>query len=118
MENTEQTDGQELFYVNAVIQLSAIFAFQQFAVIWPLYIIVALISILIVIQTLGAAALFAQITPTKVSTRKTKGINIMISLLYMISCYHIYLIGFTGFALVGAAHCAIHFLANVLGAIK
>jgi len=121
MENTEEKQDRQLFFfVNAAIQLSAIFAFQQFAVLWPLYIVMGLLSIIVVLQTLGAAAAFSQIVSesTKISTRQTKGINILISLIYMVSCYNIYLIGFVGFAWVAATHAVIHLFTNVLGAIK
>lgn len=121
MENTEEKQDRQLFFfVNAAIQLSAIFAYQQFAVLWPLYIVMGLLSIIVVLQTLGAAAAFSQIVSesTKVSTRQTKGINILISLIYMVSCYNIYLIGFIGFAWVAATHSVIHLFTNILGAMK
>lgn len=121
MENTEEKqDTQLFFFVNAAIQLSAIFAFQQFALLWPVYIVMVLLSIVIVLQTLGAAAAFSQIVPKSemISTKQTKGINILISFIYMVSCYNIYLIGFVGFAWVAATHSVIHLFTNILGAMK
>lgn len=114
----KSNNHQALFYANAAVQLSVIFAFQQFGVTWIVYILVAVISILIAVQTLGAAAVFAQIVPEKTETKKIEGINFLISLLYMVSCYHVYLIGLVGFAWIGAAHSVIHLLTNILGAIK
>lgn len=117
----EKQNSQAFFYLNAFIQLSAIFAFQQLAIIWPLYIVIALLSVIIAIQTLGAAILFsgaAAIPNTKVKSSNTSGINVIISLLYMISSYHIYTIGFVGFAWVAATHSVIHLLTNIFGAIK
>jgi hypothetical protein len=81
----------------------------------------ALLSVIIVMQTLGAAILFsgvAAIPHTKVKVSNTGGINIIISLLYMISSYHIYMIGFVGFACVAATHSVIHLLTNIFGATK
>jgi len=117
----EKQNSQAFFYVNAFIQLGAILAVQQLAIIWPLYIVMALLSIIIAIQTLGAAILFsgaATIPHTKVKASNTGGINILISLLYMVSSYHIYMIGFVGFGCVAATHSAIHLLTNIFGATK
>lgn len=117
----EKQNSQAFFYINAFIQLSAILAFQQLTIIWPLYIVMALLSIIIAMQTLGAAILFsgtAAIPNTKVKASNTGGINILISLLYMVSSYHIYMIGFVGFGCVAATHSVIHLLTNIFGAIK
>ena len=115
-----QEKTQVLSYVNAGIQLFAVTAFQQLGLIWPMYIIMGLLFILIAMQTIAAAAAFSQIVPTQSfdKDRAGTGIGILMCLLYMISCYHIYLIGFIGFAWVSFAHLLIHLFANILGAIK
>jgi hypothetical protein len=121
MEEQKQ-NSQVFFYLNATIQLCAVFAFQQLAVIWPFYIVMAMICIVIAIQTLGASVAFSGfgLTPpaSKVIVANTAGINVLISLLYMVSSYHIYLIGFVGFAWVAATHSVIHLLTNLMGASK
>lgn len=118
--STEQnTNGQALFYINAAIQLSAIFAFQQLGLMWPLYITIGLLSIVILLQTLGGAIAFSGIgLKGEVKVASTGGINILISILYLVSSYHIYLIGFVGFAYVAATHSVIHLLTNIIGASK
>jgi hypothetical protein len=119
MMETENKNSQSFFYANAFIQLCAIFAFQQFGIVWPLYVIIVMLSTLIAMQTIAAAGAFSQIVPEKkVSTRPSAGINILVSVLYMISCYHIYIIGFVGFAWIAASHSVIHFFTNILGAMK
>ena len=118
--STEQnTNGQVLFYINAAIQLSAIFAFQQLGLMWPLYITMVFLSIVILIQTLAAALAFSGVgLKGEVRVANMGGINILLSILYLVSAYHIYLIGFVGFAYVAATHSVIHLLTNILGASK
>jgi hypothetical protein len=115
----EKSNSQVFFYVNAVIQLSAFFAFQQLGIIWPFYIIMGMISIVILLQTLGGAVAFSGVSlKIKAKVSNTSGINIIISILYFLSSYHIYLIGFVGFAWIAATHSLIHLLTNILGASK
>ncbi len=109
--------GQAFFYINATIQLTAILVFQQLAVIWPFYIVMAMICIVIAIQTLGAALAFSgALLPSSAKVASSGGINVLISVIYIVSSYHIYLIGFVGFAWVAATHSVIHLLTNILGA--
>lgn len=118
MEKPEE-NSTVAFYVNATIQLCAVFAFQQLGLIWPLYIVMAMLSIVIAIQTLGAGISFSGIK-LKPSTKvpSTGGINVLISVLYLVSSYHIYLIGFIGFAWIAATHSVIHLLTNIIGTSK
>jgi hypothetical protein len=111
--------GQVLFYANATVQLSAFFAFQYLGLIWPFYIIIGGISFIIAIQTLAAALAFSGVGLNgEVRVANTGGINILLSILYLVSSYHIYLIGFVGFAWIAGTHSVIHLLTNILGASK
>lgn len=115
----QKQNTQAFFYLNAFFQLTAILVFQQFGITWLLYIVMAMIGMMIAIQTLAAAISFSDsILPSKVRVANMGGINILISVLYMVSSYHIYLIGFVGFAWFAAAHTVIHLLTNILGASK
>lgn len=114
-----QEKTEVLAYLNAGIQLFAITAFQQFGLIWPVYVVMALFFVLIVLQTIAAGAAFSKIIPPQSDDdHQSKGISILISLLYMVSCYQVYLIGFVGFAWLTFAHLLIHLFANIFGAIK
>jgi hypothetical protein len=109
--------GQVLFYANSAVHLSSFFAFQYLGLIWPFYITMGIISFIIVIQTLAAALAFSGVgLKGEVKVANTGGINILLSILYLVSSYHIYLIGFVGFAWVAATHSVIHLLTNILGA--
>ena len=109
-----------LFYVNAAIQLGAILLFQHMGLLWPLYIVMGMISILIVVQTLAAGFVLSNAASlvTSKSKRSSRGIGILISFIYIVSCYNIHLIGFTGFAWFAFAHILIQLFANVFGAMK
>ena len=105
--------------MNAVIQLSAILAFQQLAVIWPFYIVMAMICIVIATQTLGAGIAFSGLKLKDTASRaQPGGMHILISILYLVSCCHIYVIGFVGFAWIAGTHSVIHLLTNLIGASK
>lgn len=111
---------QAYMIINAIIQLGAIFAFQYAVIVWPLYIVMVMLGLLIAVQTLGAGFAFSSISEVKTERNKknNSGLGILISFIYMISCYHIYLIGFISFAWFAFAHVIIQLTANFFGAIK
>ena len=108
------------FYVNAAIQLGAILLFQHMGILWPLYIVMGMLSILLVVQTLAAGFVLSSAASIVTSKNKTssRGIGILVSFIYILSCYNIYLIGFVGFAWFAFAHVLIQLFANVFGAMK
>jgi hypothetical protein len=128
MEETEQVKSAPytFFIANAAIQFGAILAYQNMMIIWPLYVVMGFLSLLIVLQTIAAGSAFAYIIPTneedaerkKERNLNTSGIRILISIIYMVSCYHIYLAGFVGFAWFALAHVFIQFFTSVFGVIK
>ena len=119
MEEKLDNNRHIFYYTNAGLQLCAIFAFHHFGVIWPFYIIMAMLSIVILLQTLGGAITFSGIgLKGDVKVENSGGINIIISILYLLSSYNIYLIGFVGFAWIAATHSVIHLLTNIFGASK
>lgn len=121
MENTEQKqESYFFFYLNAAIQLTAIFLYQNMLIVWPFYIVMGMLGILIFMQTIAAAAVFSNAIDVKLPKDKKPGagIGILISIIYMVSCYHIYLIGYIGFAWFASAHVIIQFFGIILGAMK
>ena len=113
----QNSNSQILFYSNAAVQLSAIFAFQQLGLMWPLYITMGFLCFMILLQTLASALAFSGVgLKGEVRVANMGGINILLSILYLVSSYHIYLIGFVGFAWIAATHSVIHLLTNILGA--
>lgn len=100
---------QTLGLLNAAIQLIAVLLYQYLALVWPLYFVMGMLAILIFMQTVAAGVAFSYIEVEK----KTKPANalgstsFLVASLYFLSCYHIYLIGYTTFATIAAAHAAI-----------
>lgn len=94
---------------NAIVQLAAIFSYQYLAIIWPLYVIMLMLALLIFLQTLAAGAIFARIYPTKKDgIENVNGVlTLLVAVLYFTSAYHIHLIGFTVFASIAVAHITI-----------
>lgn len=121
MEDTEQKqESYFFFYLNAAVQLSAILLYQNMLIIWPFYLVMGMLGILIFAQTITAAAVFSNAIDVKLPKEKKTGtgIGILISIIYMVSCYHIYLIGYVGFAWFALAHVIIQFLGTTFGAMK
>jgi hypothetical protein len=98
-----------LAVVNSTIQVGAILSYQYFALVWPLYIVMGFLTLLIIMQTIAAGALFSGSIAEKKEIANVDGFstNFILTILYMLSCYHIHLIGYTVFASIAVAHTAI-----------
>ena len=121
MEDTEQKqETYFFFYLNAAVQLAAILIYQNMDIVWPFYLVMGMLSVLIFMQTIAAAAVFSNAIDVKLPKEKrtSPGIGVLISIIYMVSCYHIYLIGYVGFAWFALAHVIIQFLGTTFGAMK
>lgn len=121
MEDTEEKqESYFFFYLNSAVQLVAILLYQNMAIVWPLYLVMGMLGILIFMQTIAAAAVFSNVIDIKLPKEKKSsgGIGILVSFIYMVSCYHIYLIGYVGFAWFALAHVIIQFLGITFGAMK
>ena len=107
--------------VNALIQISALLAYTQFEIFWPYYIVMALICLLIFVQTIAYPAAVAN--PEKLSLHKLKyqrdlKMNFLVSLAYMISCYQLYITGFTILGVIGFMHAVMLAITVMFRSIK
>lgn len=101
---------QNLATINAAVQLTAVLSFQYFSFIFPLYAVMIMLSLLIFFQTIAGAVTFAGIKVEKSDknqTPKKPMITFLVAVLYLLSCYHIHLIGYSTFALIAATHATI-----------
>lgn len=100
---------QTLGLSNATIQLAAVLSYQYLALVWPLYVVMIMLGLLIGMQTLAAGVAFSYIEIEKKSKSANSlgSISFLVALLYFLSCYHIHLIGYTIFAAVAATHVSI-----------
>jgi hypothetical protein len=119
-ENKEevQKSSATLLVINAGIQFAAFFAYTQYAVFWPYYIVIGMLSILILIQTIAAAAVWAGYPNEKMIKKTDNGMLFLISLFYMVSCYQLYIIGYTFFSVVAFTHVTLISLASIFRSIK
>lgn len=78
------------------------------------------LTLLIVMQTIAAGALFSGSISEKKEVESVDGFgtNLIVAVLYILSCYHIHLIGYTVFASVAVAHAAILMSTVFFGWIK
>lgn len=105
---------------NAMIQIGAILSYQYFVFVWPMYFVMGMIITLGVMQTMAAAYVLGD-SSYKQETEKTYQSDpsqILIGLIYMISSYQIYLLGFEIFAGFALAHSFIYTLIVFYRGIK
>jgi hypothetical protein len=119
-ENKEeiQKSGTWLMVINAAIQFAAYFAYTQYAIFWPYYIVIGMLSIVILIQTIAAASAFAGYSESKSKRVHDNKMIFLISLVYMLSCYQLYTIGYVIFSVIAFTHVVIIFFAAIFRSIK
>lgn len=103
---------------NALIQLSVIFAYMNLALVWPLYITIVLLSILIAVQTISAGAFFSGNVKEKATTTEADRMSFVVVLAYFLSCYVLYIAGFQVFSIVAATHVTISLFSITFGALS
>lgn len=115
-----QKGNPYMMVINAAIQFTAFFSYTQYAFFWPYYIVIGMLSILILIQTIVAAGAFAGYNNKTESKSKIHDNKMLflLSLVYMMSCYQLYTIGYTIFAVVAFTHVVLMSLAAILRSIK
>jgi hypothetical protein len=107
------------FLANAIVQFAAFFVYTQYEIFWPYYIVIGMLSFLILIQTIAAAAVFAGYSSSEINSKNTNNaMRFSISLVYMVSCYQLYIIGYTIFSVIAFTHVAILLLTSILSSIK
>jgi len=120
-ENKEevQKSNSTMMAANAIIQFSAFFAYTYYAILWPYYVVIGMLSLLILIQTIGAAAVLAGYTKNESKSKMHDNkMLFLISLVYMMSCYQLYIIGYTIFSVVAFTHVVLISLAAIFRSIK
>jgi len=103
---------------NAVIQTGAILA-SSAGILWAMYPTMALVAYVATVQSIAAAGVFSGIVKGAVETEDTGyGLKALIGILYLVSSYQVYLIGYEVFSGIMFAHATIHVLINLFGVIK
>jgi hypothetical protein len=120
-ENKEeiQKSSTSMIVINAAIQFAAYFAYTQYAIFWPYYIVIGMLSIVILIQTIAAAGAFAGYNKNESKSKiYDNKMLFLVSLVYMMSCYQLYTIGYTIFSVVAFTHVVLISLAAIFRSIK
>jgi MFS family permease len=119
--NTSETTSFSIA-VNAIVQFFAFFVYMYYDIIWPYYVVMFLLGILVAMQTIGFAALAALSSSytTKVSSKNKEDLKMrfLLTIAYTISCYQLYIIGYTIFAVVAFTHISINLLEIIFRSIK
>ena len=120
--NTENTDNNNkaIYGIsNALIQCGAILAASYFGIDWPMYFVMGMIVLLGIFQTIAAAGMLSKITETSdVPSNLAEPYQILIGILYMMSGYQLYLMGFEVFSGFAIAHASLYILTFLFKRIK
>lgn len=109
--------------INATIQTVSMGLLTILNIHWGMYFVMGMLSIVTVLQILAAGTFFsgtAVIENTSDEEPETKNIftQMLISLLYLVSCYFIYMMGFVFLAGIFSSQVIITFYTNILKAAK
>jgi hypothetical protein len=120
MEKTKESSVQTVLF-NTLVHVGALFSYQYLELIWPLYISMGILGILILIQTFSAAVLFSLAKTEKeqplLDYKRGTDYNLATLILcvaYFAVIYQLYIVGFTIFAIVAATHVTITFISNMM----
>lgn len=107
------------YIINAVLQTLSIGLLTIFEVSYGMYLVMAMLSVVTFIQVFAASAIFSEsvnFESIKIDTDNTKksSTSILICLLYAISCYYIYMMGFVFLSGVFATQVLISLLSNIM----
>jgi hypothetical protein len=103
---------------NIVVQLTIIFVSQTFGLVWPLYITIAALSLLICFQIFAASVVFAGVEVNETKVERDYGMRILTSFTYLASCVHLYNVGYVIFAAIAASQVVVTILSNIFRAMK
>ena len=104
---------------NAFMHCGAILATNYFEIAWPMYFVIGMIVLLGILQTIAAAGLLSKITETSdVPSNLAEPYQILIGIIYMMSSYQLYLMGFEVFSGFAIAHASLYMLTIVFKRIK
>lgn len=104
---------------NAIIQTGAILSANYIGIIWPMYFVMGMISLLGIIQTIAVAAMLFKLTEAKnAPLTRSEPYHILLGFIYTISGYQLYLMGFEVFAGFAIAHALIYTLSHLFKSIK
>lgn len=104
--------------INALIQCSAVFA-SSYGIDWAMYPVMGMVGYMVFMQSIAASSLFSGFIVSE-ENEKDSGYSIsaLVAILYLISSYEVYSLGYELFSGIMFAHSTIFLLTNLFGIIK
>jgi hypothetical protein len=117
--NNRMSSKNSLFATaNAAVQTGAILA-SSAGIAWAMFPIMFLVAYISFMQTFAAAGVFSGVVKDSVEVEDAGyGLRTLLGILYLLSSYQVYLIGYEVFSGLMFAHAAIFLLTNLLGVMK
>jgi hypothetical protein len=117
--NNRMSSKNSLFATaNAAVQTGAILA-SSAGIAWAMFPVMLLVAYISFMQTFAAAGVFSGIVKGSVEVEDAGyGLRTLLGILYLLSSYQVYLIGYEVFSGLMFAHAAIFLLTNLLGVMK
>lgn len=100
---------------NILFQIFAIISSQMIVIMWPLYIVMGMMGLVILLQVLGASALSAGYkAPERKDLRVDRGIGVLVGIAYGVSAYQLYILDYVFFAGMMSTHVVMIVVSNLL----
>jgi hypothetical protein len=117
--NNRMSSKNSLFATaNAAVQTGAILA-SSAGIAWAMFPIMFLVAYISFMQTFAAAGVFSGVVKDSVEVEDAGyGLRTLLGILYLLSSYQVYLIGYEVVSGLMFAHAAIFLLTNLLGVMK
>jgi hypothetical protein len=117
--NNRMSSKNSLFATaNAAVQTGAILA-SSAGIAWAMFPIMFLVAYISFMQTFAAAGVFSGVVKDSVEVEDAGyGLRTLLGILYLLSSYQVYLVGYEVFSGLMFAHAAIFLLTNLLGVMK
>lgn len=101
--------------INILFQIFAVISNQMMGLMWPLYIVIGMMALVIFLQTLAASALSAGYpAPERKELRVDRGIGVLVGIAYGVSAYQLYILDYVFFAGMMSTHVVMIIVSNLL----
>jgi hypothetical protein len=103
---------------NAIIQCVCMFA-SSYGIPWAMYPVIGMVGYIALMQSIAASSLFSGLVDVEAEDLKGNySTPLLVSFLYLLSSYQVYVAGHEIFAGIMFAHSTIFLLTNLLGVVK
>lgn len=101
--------------VNILFQIFAVVSSQMLGLMWPLYVVMGMMVLVILLQILATSVMSAgYITPERKDPRVDRGIGVLAGIAYGVSCYQLYNLDYVFFAAMMSTHVVMIIITNLI----